>query len=283
MPDVSRPRDAWDKADIIGKLFSGVVLAMIAFFVKTGTDDIAAAQHRGELVRSLLADLTTNEQRTRQDLALIALNHSVGAQNPLLVIEIAERLVSDTTGYSAGDRAASQALSSVAFLILQQRDPARADSLTGHLHRRFEAQASSDTAVRAALRSAPDTGSRVPTAGGSDSAARAVNDLLAPLSSGVVFIQFQGALERKVMEKLRGRFSQSGFAAPGVERIATPFVNSVRYFHAEDAALADSAAIITRAFIKDEGLNLPEVRVQNMSERRLRVPRGQIEVWIRVM
>ena len=110
MPGSDKPKDLWDKADIVGKLFSGVILALIAFVIKSGADDIAASQRQGELVRSLIADLTTKDQHTRQDLALIALNHSVGEQNPSLVIEIAERLVIDTTGYSSGDRAANQAL-----------------------------------------------------------------------------------------------------------------------------------------------------------------------------
>jgi len=282
MAGSDKPKDLWDKADIVGKLLSGVVLAIIAFVIKSGTDDIAAAQHRGDLVRSLIADLTTKEQRTRQDLALIALNHSVGDQNPTLVIEIAERLVVDTTGYSAGDRAAGQALSSVAFLILQQRDSARAELLKEQLQRRFEVQASSDSTIRSALRSAPDTNSRPVVASVSTNAARAVSDLLAPLSSRVVFIQFQGAVQRQAMEQLRERFSRAGFAAPGVERIATPFSSSVRYFHSEDGALADSVAGITIAFLKDKGLNVTSVPVQNLSRRRLRVPRGQIEVWVSV-
>jgi hypothetical protein len=282
MAESGRSKDAWDKADILGKLLSGVVLAVIAFVIKSGTDDIAASQQRGELVRSLIADLTTKEQRTRQDLALIALNHSVGDDRPDLVIEIAARLASDTTGYAAGDDAALQALGSVAFQILRQRAPARADSLKEVLQRRFEVQVSSDSTVRAALRSAPDTGSRALPPASGDSAARAASAILAPLSSRVVYIQFQGTIQRAVMEKLRQRFSQTGLAAPGVERIATPFTSSVRYFHPDDRALADSAAALTRAFLRDERVNVPEVPVQDLSARRLRVPRGQIEVWVSV-
>ncbi|MCU0627791.1 MAG: hypothetical protein MUF21_15150 [Gemmatimonadaceae bacterium] len=101
-------KDGWDKLDVLGRLVSGVVLAVIAFILKTGADDIAAAQQRGELVRSLITDLTTRDQAARQDIALIALDHSIGERTPQLVVEIAERLASDTTGYAGADRARGQ-------------------------------------------------------------------------------------------------------------------------------------------------------------------------------
>jgi hypothetical protein len=274
------PKDRWDKADIIGKFFSGVVLAVIALMIKTGTDDISAAQGRGDLVRQLIADLTTKDQRTRQDLALIALNRSVGEQTPQLVVEVAERLVLDTMGYST-DRAAAQALGSVAFRILQERDPARADEVRQQLEQQFEQIVSSDSLGRAALRSDPDT-SRHPAATAGDSTRRAITDVLARVSSSVVYIQFQGGVQRSVVEELRRRLSGSGFVAPGVERITKPFSSAVRYFHPGDSVLADSAARITRAFLEERGLGVGEFRAQNLAALGSRVPRGQVEVWVSV-
>src|SRR5688572_28149518 len=98
-------RDFWDKADIIGKLLSGVVLAAIAVVIKLGADNIAMSQREGELVIKVMTDLTDTQQVARQDLALIALNHSVSKRNRQLVIDIAERLLRDTTGLAAGKSA----------------------------------------------------------------------------------------------------------------------------------------------------------------------------------
>lgn len=267
------PKDFWDKADIVGKLLSGAVLAIIAFFIKTGSDKIAAAQRQGDLVRNLLADLTSNDKHTRQDLALIALNHSV---EKALMVEIAARLVEDTAGYAAGD----QGLTSVAFRILLQRDPVLAESLKARRNRQAEGQVSADTALRAVLRSSPDTAAAHPVTTKADSAARAVHDLIAPLSSSIVFIQYHEPVQPAAVEQLRARFAKAGFAAPGVERIATAFASSVRYFHAQDSVLADSVAKITRAFVEGQLPGVSPVPVQNLSGRRFSVPRGQIEVWL---
>lgn len=277
MPEPGRQKDVWDKADIIGKFFSGVVLAVIALTIKCGTDEIAASQHRGELVRSLIGELTTKNQRTRQDLALIALNHSIGTQNPTLVVEICERLLVDSTGYAAGDGQASQALQSVAYDILRKRDRARADVLKHLIEGRYEVKVTSDPSLRAALRSAPDTAAALPVA---DSAAASANALLAPLASRVVFIQFGGGTTRERMEMLRAQFAAAGFTAPGVEMIDKPFSSAVRYFHAEDSSLAAQAQRVTLDFSRANAINVARLPIENMSRGRFRVPRGQIEVWL---
>lgn len=279
MPE-SKLKDKWDKLDIVGKVISGVVLALIAVIIKSGTDRIAAAQHRGELVRALIADLTTRDQRTRQDIALIALDHSVGDDNPQLVIEIAERLVLDTTGYSTADRAETQTLGSVAFKVLKKRNPTRADSLKRELEQRFASGVSSDSGVRASLRSDPDTARPLAT---KDSSAQAATSLIRPVSSNVVFLQFQGKVRREAMERLRKSLDEASFVAPGVEYIAKPFRSSVRYFYPEDSLQAARAAKVTTDFLQKERLNAGLVNLQNMSRRGLRVPRGQIEVWLTIM
>lgn len=272
-------KDRWDKLDIIGKLISGVVLAVIAVIIKSGTDRIAASQHRGDLVRALIADLTTKDQRTRQDIALIALDHSVGGENPQLVIEIAERLVLDTTGYSAADRSQESILGSVAFGVLKKRNRARADSLQRAVEQRFASRVSADSGVRASLRSDPDTARTLVL---KDSSAQFATRLIARFSSSVVFLQFQGGVQRKTMERLRKSLDSAGFVAPGVEYITKPFRSSVRYFHADDSMLAARAAKISANFLQQERLSVESLKLQNLSERGLRVPRGQIEVWLNV-
>lgn len=90
------PKDSWDKLDAIGKLVSSILLVIIAMAIKFGSDRIAFSLQSGQLVQSLIMDLTTAEQQTRQDVALLALDHSIGNENPPLVSEIAERLFRDT-------------------------------------------------------------------------------------------------------------------------------------------------------------------------------------------
>ena len=265
-------RDFWDKADIIGKLLSGVVLAAIAVVIKLGADNIAMSQREGELVIKVMTDLTDTQRVARQDLALIALNHSVSKRNRQLVVDIAERLLRDTTGLAAGK---SAGLNSVAFSILRQRDSARAAGVERfYLDTLIVARGRSDVITNA------DTSVRTISAA-NDTAAQAVAEVLAPFSSQVVYIQFQGALQREVIDTLRTNLRSAGFTAPGAERMASSFDSSVRYFHAQDRELADSVTRMINRFTAARGIDIGALPVQNLSNRGFRAPRGQIEVWLR--
>jgi hypothetical protein len=268
----STEKDWWDKADILGKLLSGVLLALIAVFIKIGTDRIAVSQQRGELVRSLIADLTTKDQRTRQDIALIALNHSIGEQNAGLVTEIAERLVVDTTGYSAEDRAANQALGSIAFQILRERDPARATAVQKLVIRRFE-ETATDSATRAALLPS-DTTQRSDSVG-------TVTDLLARVNSpSVVFLQVGNNVPSELVAQLQARLIRSGFAVPAAQLIqGSNIPSSVRYFYATDGEVANRAGDVLNAVLRESGFEVPP-RVQFISGFEGRARRGTLEIWI---
>jgi hypothetical protein len=85
-------KDSWDKLDTIGKIVSSLVLVVIAMFIKSGSERIAFSLQSGQLVQSLISDLTTQEQQTRQDVALLALDNSIGDEKPRMVAAIAERL-----------------------------------------------------------------------------------------------------------------------------------------------------------------------------------------------
>jgi len=283
MPGSEKKRDAWDWLDLGTKITSGVLLAGIAIFIKMGTDEIAAAHRRGDMVRSLISDLTTKEAHTRQDLALIALNHSIGDQDVDLMTEIAERLVFDTAGYSSGANPAEQPFATVAFRILEQRNKKRADSLRNVLRARTEAIASVPE-TRAALRSSPDSShTRTVETKADSSAAAALTQLVTPIQSRIVFIQFQGSVARPLMQQLRQQFNRAGFVSPDVERVTSgQFSSSVRYFHPEDAATAESVANIARAFVQQQRLQVPSLPLQNFSGRGFTAPRGQVEVWLSV-
>ena len=274
-PQAPKVLGPWEKLDIIGKLLSTVLLGFLAFFIKTGTDNIATTQHEGQLVQSLLQDLTTKDQRTRQDLALIALNHAVGDRNPGLVADIAERLVLDTTAQSTGDPTSAQVLGGIAFHILAERDSVRAGTLKRTLQQQFENQVAADSGLRQALRSSADSARPSPVTGRPAPA----SELLARVSSRIVFIQYRGTVPESLVTHLRERFRTGGFAAPLPERIATPFTSSIRYFHPGDLELADSVASMISDYLIAAHVD-HSVPVQEAPMTRLRAPEGQIEVWL---
>jgi hypothetical protein len=278
-PQGTKALTAWEKADILGKLVSGALLGLIALLIKMGADNITTAQKQGELVQSLLQDLTTKDQRTRQDLALIALDHAVGDKNPPLMIDIAERLVTDTTTYSAAGQGSDQVLGGIAFRILQRRSPALADSLRRHFQRQYEQQLAADTALRSLSRSPADTTKSHIHPSSSDSLVAPSGALLARVASNVVFIQYQGAVPRALADTLRRRLGTAGFVAPGTERVDAPFRSAVRYFHPADLELADSVASMTQDFLSARDIN-QTVPVQPITSKGVKVPSGQLEVWL---
>ena len=125
----ARPRkDFWDKMDVLGRVFAGIVLVGIGFILKTGADSVKQSLETGNLVQTLIEDLTT--EGARRDVALIALNRSVDEGKRGMVAKIAERLILDIAE-SESDRQIHQEarLYITALEILDEIDPDRATDL----------------------------------------------------------------------------------------------------------------------------------------------------------
>lgn len=250
-------RDIWEKLDVIGKLTSGVFLALIALFVKIGGDQIAASMQTAELVQSLIGDLTTRSEQTRQDIALIALNNAIGERDSRLVSEIAERLFLDLK--------TSDATGSVAFAVLKERNPQRAGELLARL--------TPDTLGRKELRTDPDVSKY------SRETVTPQAQLLSRAYSTVVYIQFRGETGRPLAEGLRSLLKEKGYYAPGVERVDKKFPNNIRYFHPEDQLNAQAVREVVERYLKEQGHSL-SLQVQNFSQGSYKVPNGHLEIWL---
>lgn len=98
-------------------------------------------------------------------------------------------------------------------------------------------------------------------------------------TQGIVYIQFQGSLERNSMKQLAKLYQQKGFQAPGVERIAGNYRNEVRYFNPSDAELASQVATIAQNFFAQKSCPIENIKLQKLTNNN-NVPKGQIELWI---
>ncbi len=113
---------------ILGRLFAGVVLVGIGFILKTGADSVKQSLETGNLVQTLIEDLTT--EGARRDVALIALNRSVGEEKRGMVAKIAERLILDIAESESDRQIYKEArLYITALEILDEIDPDRAEHL----------------------------------------------------------------------------------------------------------------------------------------------------------
>jgi hypothetical protein len=105
--------------------------------------------------------------------------------------------------------------------------------------------------------------------------------------AATVYIQFQGSTTRERINLLRSslKAKREHWAVPAAERIEKSFGQSIRYFRPEDEKLAES---VKAELIRAAGLHLSQALQSNVQNLRVvyvkrdRVPKGQIEIWIKL-
>lgn len=257
---MAEPRDIWSKLEIVGKLISGVILVIIALYIDRGSEKIAQALSSGDLTQKLLEDLaSTDSARTlRHEIALAALDQTVYAQNRELVLAVCERIIRNAS-YRGTDRI-------YAYEILRSRDSTRALALL-HSIARSAPESSSVEAISAVAPPRDEVVQQI------------VQEIVDARTGNVVFVQFRGGIQRDVMQGLQQRLIAAGYNTPGIERVPGTYRSSVRYFHPQDAPLADSVAALTRAYFQARNESL-DIAAADFTATKYKVPAGQIEVWI---
>ena len=266
---MDKQKDIWDKLDIIGKFFTAAVLGLIALFLKTGSDNIAVSLKKGDLVKSLISDLTAKENPVRQDIALIALDYSVEEGNKDggndMVANIAERVFSDIR--PSDTTKVGNETGKIAFQILTKRNPERALALQNEI-----LTTAQNPTTRASLRSSP--GLAKAEVKSSDEAR-----LIARVAENIIYIQYKGTIPRDTVEALRKLLATEGYNAPGVEKVTYQFDNSIRYYHSQDKPLANKIAVIATNYLKTKNINI-NFKLVDLSNRKYKAQTGQVELWI---
>ncbi|HEX9653775.1 MAG TPA: hypothetical protein VGA99_08690 [bacterium] len=259
------PKDLWDKLDVLGKMVSGIVLVVIAVVLERGSSRIAQSMQSGQLVQSLISDLAVPDTTIKQDIALIALNHSVGEQNPNLVLQICERILANTKDYD-------DLTGKVAFDIIRSRAPRRAKEIEDSA--RNIAQREQST-----LRSAAVPNKEPPVQ--SSPAKISSSKFVARVLPNVVYIQFKNSAYRDQIARLQNDLNNEGVVAPGIEQVDADYGNSIRYFHDQDRDLAERVHKIADGFFQDEGVYW-HVEIQDLSDAKMseNTSPGRVEVWI---
>ena len=262
------PRDIWDKIDIVSKIISGIVLVLIAIVLKIGTDKISSSLQTGQLVQSLIADLSSPDTtKIRQEIALVALDQTLWDQNKELVIEICERIVKNTNQFD-------QATGTLAFQIIERRDSARANLVKEKIK--------NDTLSKPVTQALSSTDSSKVIR---ETATTVVENskLLNRVKRNRVYLQFGNENEREKIRGLQKKLIEAGFTVPGIEMVKGNYQLDIRYFHSEDKVLIGNIGQTIESFLKTEGIDLKDkIPVKNLSKTKFKdqVPVGNIEVWI---
>jgi hypothetical protein len=112
-------------------------------------------------------------------------------------------------------------------------------------------------------------------------AATEANEQKTAAQTGVVYIQIANEKDRGVGEALRKDLS-SVISAPGVQVAVSQPANTVRYFNAEDAALAQIVRDRAQKYLAAEGYPT-ELQIENPSGTSLKGQNKRIEVWLAEM
>ena len=96
------------------------------------------------------------------------------------------------------------------------------------------------------------------------------------LKRRLVYVQFQGSLNRTVINELRTSLEARGYSAPGAERREGDYRNLVKYFRTEDGEAAAALAKLTEQFFDSKGcpIQLSSVQAKAASAT------PPLELWI---
>ena len=263
------PKDSWDKAQIIGQLMSLVLLGAIGLIIKTGADNISASYKKGELVESLISDLAAEDPKhIRQDLALIALNHTLEEREKSLIVEIAQQIVQE----SEYEKVAG----TVAYRILEQRAPDVAQNIR---NRALLLAASPTVMVELRSNANPAALTGPPVVSPSPEVVVPEKQLIAKVLTNLILVQFRTEQSRPLLDELRQALNKNGLNAPGVDRVDANFTSSIRYFYEEDRALAERVLDETKKFFQSKQMSV-DLAIQSLSKSNFRALPAQIEIWI---
>ena len=293
-------KDKWDKFKIISGFLGSVVLVAIPVVIKYGADDISRSMERGQLVDSLIEELTDQQAKSRRDIALVALDGAVkpdfkcelfgywdcriDEQKPDLVTDIAVILLRDTYALLQKKDANIEDAdieSSVAKNILVKRKPQTWKTILKDI-------------APSAAQLAPTSGVNVEQESADvkvrkSQTLRVITNLTsvqeqsatsaAPQGTvleGVrnVYIQYESNKER--VDKLREYFISKGIQVPRIEKIQHISQNDIRYANEDQKQLAENLQQDLQ-----QNQNIQFTKLIDLSQVGYHVPAGQFEIWLK--
>ena len=96
------------------------------------------------------------------------------------------------------------------------------------------------------------------------------------IKSKLVYIQFQGDIPRSVINELRGELENSGYKAPGAERLAGNYRPLVKYFLQSDKDSAQKLANNVQSFFAKKGCPI----VLSPEFTKTTIATSPFELWI---
>ncbi|MDJ0730156.1 MAG: SPOR domain-containing protein [Crocosphaera sp.] len=288
-------KDNWDKFEILFKL---VILGAIPIVIGVAGDNIAQSLKRGELIKSLITDLSSEQSQTsqtRRDIALITLDESIPPRKKckLLwvwwckndvendpVVKIAVVLVNTSIGEALRQRQKPEELTLAKEIISGVKrgnleyyqenfgDPIEALKVNAQPKAisNVDGQPKSDEEIEDQANISQTIAAIQP------SPEKSSDNVL----KGIRLVYIQYGENKEQAKKLQTYLRSQGISAPGIEQISGIKNNDIRYSNAADKEIAEK---LQNNLKENQDIEFEELR--DLSEAGYRVPSGQFEIWLK--
>jgi hypothetical protein len=294
---MAEPPTFWDKFNIFNSFIGSVVLVAIPLVIKVGADSIAQSLETGRIIQQLLSDLSSAEVKTRQDIALVALDAALPPPKtcwvlglwgcrpredvPDQVVDIAvivlKELKTESTQAAeiikrrrpeTGGELVRQVVSQAAIAQVPSAVDAPIEPpTTGQAARTAEAaQVAADILTAPALTSS----SPAPTPPDETRPPAADADL-----TGVRLVYIQYRTDKGQAEALKSLLEAQGVVVPGIEQINGIRENSIRYANTAEQRAAER---LQRVLEQNSSVRFDQLI--DLKTANYQAPRGQFEVWL---
>src|SRR5690242_13041735 len=274
-PAAKPGKSFWDILDIISKFTTGFLLVVIAFVLDIGSKRIAQSNEESKIIQSLIEDLTTKQQESRNDVALLSLEKYLIAKpdnknletNKAYIKEVAETILKQRIH----DDSSFSLESSIPFKILNKYDTAEANLIfTEYSENKIDTS-------KIINQSVPLTAAAVnnlqPLAQSKNSTEA---NVISSFKKKLCYIQYNNAAAADKVRKFQDTLKSKQWIAPGIQEVDGNYDNIVKYFNAEDKQLAERCAALAKASFNINFKIVPIISSKN------KVPTGQLEVWINI-
>lgn len=269
-------RDIWDIVDIlVGK----IILVAIPIAISIVGNNISQSLQRGQLVDSLLDDLTTEN---RQDIALIALDSAIpppkSEDDYDQVVEIAQlilrgRIAQGTTSDQAQNQNQRKLDSSTASMIIKKRKPNLGGDIVAATTVEGLNELSSDEKL---FFLDIDVKANTNTTAQKQTAEIIANVL--PSNVRLTYIQYKTDL--LIAEELKNHLKNQGAVTPKIEQINSIEQDDIRFSSESDRKNAEELKRNIENFFKTEKNITKDFKLIDLSQAGYQVPSGQFEVWL---
>ena len=270
--ETRKTKSFWDIIEILSKFTTGFLLVVIAFVLDIGSKRIAESNEESKIIQSLIEDLTTKQEESRNDVALLSLekyllskDNENNENDKMYIKEVAATILRQRMH----DDSSFSLESSIPYRMLNKYDSVAATAVFTEY-----SQSKRDTSRYLKIQG-PLTARTVDTIQPIIQSRNATEaNIISSFNKRICYIQYNNQQNVDAVRGFQTMLKSKTWIAPGIDYVEGDYKNTIKYFNAEDKALAERAASLAQQSFRSSFQIVP------ILSSKYKVPKGQIEVWV---